>query len=155
MKKKKNLIISCKWKGIYYLGPDELIKMIYNSDFKKHTNLSPFSNKPFFCYAVTYILIKYPFVSKDEAFIFSFLPDPANIWLLQLALLWTWWFTTTGLQLVIPIIVLIYCFQIVYAFVSLAHFDFVSVTSNVTYINFIRLLSLIVSNQTSKKSNGD
>ena len=37
---------------------------------------------------MTYKLTKYTFVNKDKTFIFFSVPDPARIWLLQLALLW-------------------------------------------------------------------
>ena len=50
--------------------------------------------KNLFSYAVAYNkLIKYAFVNKDEKFMFFCLPVPARIWLLQLAFLWTGWFT--------------------------------------------------------------
>ena len=50
--------------------------------------------KNLFSYAVVYNkLIKYAFVNKDEKFMFFCLPVPARIWLLQLAFLWTRWFT--------------------------------------------------------------
>ena len=131
--------------GIIYMRLSELINMIY--DFGKRTSLNPWFSVNLFSYGVTYNkLIKYTFVSKDEAFIFFSLPDPTRVWLLQLTLLWTWWLTATGLQLVILIIVLIsYLFPNCLYIVSPCCTMTLSVLLPTSFIPyFIRLLSLIV-----------
>ena len=91
------------------MGLKELMNMIYN--FMTLGNIPSLIfvfQKNLFSYAMTYNkLIRYTFVNKDETFFFFSLPVPAKIWPLQLALLWTWWFIATGLQLVILVIVLI------------------------------------------------
>ena len=87
--------------------------------------------KKLFSYAMTYKLIKYTFVNKDKTFIFFYL-ILSIIWLLQLALLWTWWFITTSYTN--------HCFNLFLVSelsmicVSLLHYDFVSITSCTTYI---------------------
>ena len=66
----------------------------FPDDLRKYTRLNLVFQKNLFSYAVAYNkLIKYAFVNKDEKFMFSCLPVPARIWLLQLAFLWTGWFT--------------------------------------------------------------
>ena len=73
------------------MGLSELMNMIYN--FVTLGNILALIfvfQKNLFSYAMTYNkLIKYTLVNKGETFIFFSLPDPARIWLLQLALLWT------------------------------------------------------------------
>ena len=87
----ENLITLSRSIGINYMGLSELMNMIYN--FMTLGNILALIfifQKNFFSYAMTYNkLIKYTLVNKDETFTFFFLPDPARIWLLQLALLWT------------------------------------------------------------------
>ena len=86
----ENLITSSKSTGISYMGLNELMNMIYNFMTLGNilTLIFVFQKNPF-SYAMTYKLIKYTLVNKDKTFIFFALPDPARIWLLQLALLWT------------------------------------------------------------------
>ena len=78
---------------------NELMNMIYKFMTLENILAWIFTfQKTLFSYAMAYNkLTKYAFVNKDEKFIFFSLPDPARIWLLQLALLLTWWFTATGL----------------------------------------------------------
>ena len=75
--------------------------------FGKYTNLNFFFPEKLYllCYNLQQVNKKISLQTKMTCLSLS-LPDPSRIWLLQLALLWTWWFSTTGLQLLILIIVL-------------------------------------------------
>ena len=112
-----------------------------------------FSRKSFLLYSFLIYnkLIKYIFVNKDETFIFFSLHHPSKIWLIQLALLWTWWLTATRLQLATLTIVLIFshCFQITYA-LCLSLLYFINVTSCITYILFYKTIVSFITQCTTR-----
>ena len=132
----ENLITSSRSIGINYMGLNELMNMIYNfMTLENILNLIFVFQKNIFSYAMTYKLIKYVFVNKDETFIFSLyliLPEFGfSSWL------------SCGLDGLLQLDYNCYtnhCFNLFFVSklfmicVSLLHYDFVNVTNYITYI---------------------